>query len=200
MSLHCAIIYSLCYILPCIAISLSPLSLTPCTSSKMTGLPFKQKLELALLPTLGETPFLLKSLLPFHLPLPSHWISTSGIIASATLTWQASSKLFPVNLVTAVKLDSQADLDKVYKACKAGKMHADPFPPSTSRATRQRYLQLVHSDVNSPVRVPTHQGYRYWVTFIDDFSRFRLFISLSKSRRPLLLSSSSKLGLRTSLE
>ena len=31
----------------------------------------------------------------------------------------------------------------------------------------------MHSDVHGPVKVPTHQGYRYWVTFIDDFSRFK---------------------------
>jgi hypothetical protein len=41
-------------------------------------------------------------------------------------------KLLSGNLVTGVKLDSQAELDPVCEACKAGKMHADPFPPSTS--------------------------------------------------------------------
>ena len=50
-------------------------------------------------------------------------------------------------------------------------MHADPFPPSSSRASKP--LQLVHSDVHGPVKVSTHQGYRYWVTFIDDFSCFK---------------------------
>ena len=50
-------------------------------------------------------------------------------------------------------------------------MHADPFPFSSSRASK--VLQLVHSDVHGPVKVPTHQGYCYWVTFINDFSCFR---------------------------
>ena len=80
-------------------------------------------------------------------------------------------KLQSGNLVTGFKLDSQADPDPVCEACKAGKMHADPFPPSSSRASKP--LQLVHSDVHGPVKVSTHQGYRYWVTFIDDFSCFK---------------------------
>jgi hypothetical protein len=100
-------------------------------------------------------------------------------------------KLFSGNLVTGVKLIlKQTDPDPVCEVCKAGKMHADP-PPSSSRATRP--LQL-HSDVHGPVKVPTHQGYRYWVTFIDDFSCFKAVYLKQKSQRPLLPSSNSKLG------
>jgi hypothetical protein len=80
-------------------------------------------------------------------------------------------KLLSGNLVTGFKLESQADPDPVCEACKAGKMHANPFPISHLRASRP--LQLIHSDVHSPVKVPTHQGYCFWVTFIDDFSRFK---------------------------
>ena len=80
-------------------------------------------------------------------------------------------KLLSGNLVTGFRLDSQADPDPVCEACKASKMHANPFPTSHSRASRP--LQLIHSDVHGPVKVPTHQGYRYWVTFIDDFSCFK---------------------------
>ena len=80
-------------------------------------------------------------------------------------------KLLSGNLVKGIKLDSQAIPDPVCEACKAGKMHADPFPILSSRASNP--LQLVHSDVHGPVKVPTHQGYRYWVNFIDDYSHFK---------------------------
>ncbi len=80
-------------------------------------------------------------------------------------------KLLSGNLVTGLRLDSKAEPDPVCEACKAGKMHADPFPASSTRASRP--LQLVHSDVHGPVKVSTHQGYRYWVSFIDDFSHFK---------------------------
>jgi hypothetical protein len=50
------------------------------------------------------------------------------------------------------RLDSEASPDPVCEACKAGKMHADPFPASTSRASK--LFHLVHSDVHGPVKVP----------------------------------------------
>ncbi len=87
-------------------------------------------------------------------------------------------KLLSGNLVTGFRLDSQADPDPVCEACKAGKMHANPFPTSHSRASRP--LQLVHSDVHGPVKVATHQGFRYWVSFIDDFSRFKAVYLLKR--------------------
>ena len=87
-------------------------------------------------------------------------------------------KLLSGNLVTGIKLDSQADPDPVCEACKAGKMHSDPFPSSQSRASRP--LQLIHSDVHGPVKVSTHQGYCYWVSFIDDFSRFKAVYLLKR--------------------
>jgi len=87
-------------------------------------------------------------------------------------------KLLSGNLVTGFRLDSKAEPDPVCEACKAGKMHADPFPTSSTRASRP--LQLVHSDVHGPVKVTTHQGYRYWVSFIDDFSRFKAIYLLKR--------------------
>ena len=87
-------------------------------------------------------------------------------------------RLLSVNLVTGLMLDSKAGPDPVCEACKAGKMHADPFPTSSTRASRP--LQLVHSDVHGPVKVPTHQGYRYWVSFIDDFSRLKAVYLLKR--------------------
>src|SRR6266850_2477365 len=87
-------------------------------------------------------------------------------------------KLLSGNLVKGLKLDSRADPDLVCEACKAGKMHANPFPISHSRASRP--LQLVHSDVHGPVKISTHQGFRYWITFIDDHSRFKAVYLLKR--------------------
>ena len=64
-------------------------------------------------------------------------------------------KLLSGNLVTGFRLDSQADPDPVCEACKAGKMHANPFPTSHSRASKP--LQLIHSDVHGPVKVTGHR-------------------------------------------
>jgi len=69
--------------------------------------------------------------------------------------------------------------DLICELCIAGKMSANPFPPS---ANHNRFpLALVHSDLYEPLPVATHQGYKYWITFIDDSTRFRS-IHLLKSK------------------
>ena len=50
-------------------------------------------------------------------------------------------------------------------------MHADPFFISTTKASKP--LQLLHGDVHGLMKVPTHQGDLYWITFIDDISHFK---------------------------
>ena len=87
-------------------------------------------------------------------------------------------KLVKEGLVTGLKLDSPAMPDPICEPCIAGKMTADPFPSSSSRATQP--LGLVHCDVHGPVKVQTMSGYRYWATFIDDCSRFRAVIPLKR--------------------
>jgi len=72
-------------------------------------------------------------------------------------------------LVTGIKLNSLAAPDPICEPCLAGKMHANPFPSSTTRTSRP--LELVHSDVHGPLSVQTHSGFRYWVIFIDDYTR-----------------------------
>ncbi|MCO5601145.1 hypothetical protein L7F22_055264 [Adiantum nelumboides] len=59
----------------------------------------------------------------------------------------------------------------VCEGCVLGKMHRFAFSQDGSiRETRK--LQLVHSDVCGPMRMPSMGNNLYFVTFIDDFSRF----------------------------
>ncbi|MCO5555235.1 hypothetical protein L7F22_008779 [Adiantum nelumboides] len=59
----------------------------------------------------------------------------------------------------------------VCECCVLGKMHRFAFSQDGSvRATRK--LQLVHSDVCGPMRTSPVGNSLYFVTFIDDFSRF----------------------------
>ncbi|KAL4318060.1 hypothetical protein GQ457_18G019390 [Hibiscus cannabinus] len=55
------------------------------------------------------------------------------------------------------------------KACQFGKQNRKPFPKSTWRATHK--LQLIHTDVAGPQRTPSLKGSRYYIVFIDDFTR-----------------------------
>ncbi|TXG59142.1 hypothetical protein EZV62_016971 [Acer yangbiense] len=59
--------------------------------------------------------------------------------------------------------------DRVCEACVMGKKHKDPFPTKkTCRVSRS--LELMHSDLCS-VETLSNGGYRYFITFIDDFRR-----------------------------
>jgi hypothetical protein len=75
-------------------------------------------------------------------------------------------KLMSCNLVTGLKYDSKAEPDPV--KCKDGKMHAYPFHTSSTRASKP--LLLVHGNAHGPVKVSTHWGYQYWVSFLDNAS------------------------------
>ena len=59
--------------------------------------------------------------------------------------------------------------DRVCETCILGKKHRDPFPIGKAWRASKR-LALVHSDLCS-VEVPSNGNFRYFITFIDDFSR-----------------------------
>jgi transposase InsO family protein len=56
------------------------------------------------------------------------------------------------------------------EGCVFGKQHKEPFP--TSRVSRaSKLLGLVHFDVWGPTQIPSFGGAKYFLTFIDDFSK-----------------------------
>lgn len=67
--------------------------------------------------------------------------------------------------------DLQFDSDerKLCGVCLEGKQSRKPFNSSSSRSSK--VLELVHSDVCGPINVDSFGGSRYFVTFLDDFSR-----------------------------
>jgi hypothetical protein len=54
-------------------------------------------------------------------------------------------------------------------ACQYGKQNRRPFPKSSWRATYK--LQLIHTNVLGPQRIESLAGSRYYIAFIDNFSR-----------------------------
>jgi hypothetical protein len=81
------------------------------------------------------------------------------------------------NLVTGMKLVSSSKPDPICEPCLAGKMNANPFPPSDDTVTR--ILQHVYSDVHQ-LHTQTRDGYKYWITFIDALSKFYLVYLLKR--------------------
>jgi hypothetical protein len=81
------------------------------------------------------------------------------------------------DLVTGLHLNYSTPVDPICEPCIHGKQHRDPFPQHHSLSTAP--LQLIHSDVHE-VKVPIASGLKYWVTFIDDYSRHYTVIPLKK--------------------
>ena len=63
--------------------------------------------------------------------------------------------------------------------CLMGKMTKTPFSGTMERATD--LLEIIHSDVCDPMSVDARGEYRYFLTFIDDLSRYE-YIYLMKHK------------------
>ena len=60
--------------------------------------------------------------------------------------------------------------DQPCEACIKGKQHMQKFEVGKSRRAR-RQLEIVHTDIAGPYDIESLGGNRYYITFIDDFSR-----------------------------
>jgi len=69
------------------------------------------------------------------------------------------------------------------ESCQLGKHVRTSFHNSVNKRSMHAF-DIVHSDIWGPSRVPSNLGYRYYVTFIDDFLRCTL-ITLLKDRSEL---------------
>lgn len=68
-----------------------------------------------------------------------------------------------------IKVPAQDNFD-FCEACQLGKVHKLPFKNSDSRALEP--LDLIHSDVWGPAPINSVSSFKYYVHFIDDYSRF----------------------------
>ncbi|KAJ0179561.1 hypothetical protein K1T71_005273 [Dendrolimus kikuchii] len=67
----------------------------------------------------------------------------------------------------------------VCKPCCEGKQTRLAFPHSGSRAIN--LLEIIHSDLCGPMETPSFGGVRYFITFIDDYSR-KVFVYFLKNK------------------
>ena len=72
-------------------------------------------------------------------------------------------------LATGIELDSCSNHNKLCECCVRGKLTQKLFKPSTSLSKKP--LDLIHSDLCGPMKIPSSGGNRYILTLIDDFSR-----------------------------
>jgi hypothetical protein len=74
-------------------------------------------------------------------------------------------------------LFSESNKESVCDACQMAKSHQLPYPKSSSVSTSP--LQLIFSDVRGPAS-ETFGGFKYYVSFINDYSKFTWIYLLKK--------------------
>lgn len=89
-----------------------------------------------------------------------------------------------VNKVIKEKLGSgmivtKCRRDEVYETCLEGKLARKPFPSVVERKAKQ-ILDLVHTDLCGPFNTATPSGNRYFLSLIDDYSRFTVIYLLKE--------------------
>ena len=85
-----------------------------------------------------------------------------------------------IKLAKECLIDSfNADSLDTCESCLKGKMAKAPFPRKGQRA--KELLELVHTDVCGPLSVLARGGYSYFITFTNDYSRYR-YIYLIKQK------------------
>mgnify|MGYP003702965791 CR=1 FL=1 len=73
---------------------------------------------------------------------------------------------------------------KICVHCLAGQQHRVSFHKNVI-SRKENVLELIHSDVCGPLKVRTHSGALYFITFIDDYSR-KVWIFLLKTKNQVL--------------
>ncbi|KAH9753212.1 retrovirus-related pol polyprotein from transposon RE1 [Citrus sinensis] len=61
-------------------------------------------------------------------------------------------------------------LNQICEACQMGKSHKLHFPITEIKTTKA--LELIHTDLWGPSPISSRDGYTYYISFVDDFSRY----------------------------
>ena len=75
----------------------------------------------------------------------------------------------PSDKILKIMFNFSKDFCNKCDVCKFAKQTKLPFNNSTSKSNE--VFELIHSDVWGPAPVDSYNGYKYYVIFIDDFSR-----------------------------
>ena len=69
-------------------------------------------------------------------------------------------------------------INKICEGCIYGKMHRLLFPKNSWRAKAP--LELVHADICGPCRTPSLSNKRYFLLFVDDYTRMMWIYFLNR--------------------
>eukprot|EP00268_Persea_americana_P046955 TRINITY_DN4858_c1_g1_i16.p1 TRINITY_DN4858_c1_g1~~TRINITY_DN4858_c1_g1_i16.p1 ORF type:complete len:282 (-),score=40.59 TRINITY_DN4858_c1_g1_i16:329-1174(-) len=117
---------------------------------------------------------------PFHPTTPASSVSSAFLGARSTIdTWHQHlghlSASSMQRLASAIPITGSSSLS-FCQHCQFGKSHKLPF--SLSDSVSSQPFEIVHSDLWGPSHVLSVGGFRYYLIFIDGFSRFSWFYPL----------------------
>jgi len=87
-------------------------------------------------------------------------------------------------LVSGIEIVDSSSMDPICEPCLDGKQTRHIGKRKTTR--QKQPLVLIHSDLHGPLKFQTPEGYRYWIIFIDDASRY-CSIALLKNKSKVLV-------------
>ena len=70
-----------------------------------------------------------------------------------------------------------------YDACQYGKVHQMPF--YSTGIIIKAPLELIHTNLWGPAPLPSLHGYRYYISFVDDYSRYCWIFPLTRKSKAL---------------
>ncbi|KAK4390759.1 Retrovirus-related Pol polyprotein from transposon RE2 [Sesamum angolense] len=104
---------------------------------------------------------------------PLQWHSRLGHPSLPTL-----QKILPID---SARLECES--------CELGKHHRASFPPRVEKRSPSPFT-LVHSDIWGPCRFESLRGFRYFITFVDDYSRMTwVYLLKDRSQVPTIITS-----------
>lgn len=85
--------------------------------------------------------------------------------------------------VDGISVNDNDNKIKDCETCCLGKMCRSPFPTSESKS--KRILELIHSDLDGPLETQSIGHAKYFLTFIDDYSK-NVFVYFLKNKSEVL--------------
>ena len=92
---------------------------------------------------------------------------------------EAIRRMVRDKLATGINVKQYAATNDNCDCCLEGKMARLPFPKKSSRSSK-KVLDLIHTDICGPMNTVSPGGCRYFMTMIDDFSRFTVVYFLQR--------------------
>ena len=89
---------------------------------------------------------------------------------SATYLWHCRLGHIGVKRMKKLHTDGILESLDACEPCLMGKMTKTPFSGTMERATD--LLEVIHTDICDPMNIEARGGYRYFLTFTDDLSRY----------------------------